>query len=60
VSIERKEQRDLCEEKTKKRKSAEGAKKAPGSQGGNKQSKTSNKKGKGGGTPEGHSNPTVG
>jgi hypothetical protein len=50
VSIERKEQRDLLEEKAKKRKSAEGAK-TPGGQGGNKQQKTSNKKGKGGGTP---------
>jgi hypothetical protein len=44
VSIERKEQRDLLEEKVKKRKSAEGSKAAPGGQGGNKQSKTSDKK----------------
>jgi hypothetical protein len=59
VSIERKEQRDLLEEKAKKRKSAEGAK-TPGGQGGNKQQKTSNKKGKGGGTPGGINNPTAG
>jgi hypothetical protein len=59
VSIERKEKGGLLEEKVKKRKSAEGAK-APGGQGDNKQSKTSNKKGKGGGTPGGNSNPTLG
>jgi hypothetical protein len=47
VSIERKEQRDLLEEKAKKRKSAEGTKN-PGGQGGpssNKKTKTSIKKG---------------
>jgi hypothetical protein len=47
VSIERKEQRDLLEEKAKKRKSAEGTKN-PGGQGGpssNKKTKASTKKG---------------
>jgi hypothetical protein len=47
VSIERKEQRDLLEEKAKKRKSAEGTKN-PGGKGGsstNKKAKTSLKKG---------------
>jgi hypothetical protein len=52
VSIERKEQRDLLEEKAKKRKSAEGTK-TPGGQGGtssNKKTKTSS--GKKGGPPD--------
>ena len=47
VSIKRKEQRDLQEEKAKKRKSAKGVK-TSGGQGGSKQPKTSEKKGKGG------------
>ena len=54
MSIERKEQRDLADDKAKKRKSAEGMK-TPGSQGGSvsKQAKTSGKKG---GTPGGSNN----
>jgi hypothetical protein len=59
MSIKRKEQRDLLEKKAKKGKSVEGAK-TPGGQGGNKQSKPSNKKGKGGGAPGRNINPTAG